>query len=188
MNGRGDSARCRSGRRGRRTALVVLAALVLGCGWLAASGAMSSGVAGQEQHWPDRLDLVASSLFLAAVVIVPAFGYWFLLADVRAYLRSLCRAVTVVARRYGGIPVWAKPYTPPSIAALGLSMPCRDTDVLAAYRARVKVLHPDLGGDPQRFLRLQRHLESALEFLRSQPEADSGPAPAGDRPGRGPRQ
>jgi curved DNA-binding protein CbpA len=37
--------------------------------------------------------------------------------------------------------------------ALGLTLPCTTDDVLAAYRRKVKLLHPDRGGDRREFLR-----------------------------------
>ena len=44
-------------------------------------------------------------------------------------------------------------------------MPCTADDILAAYRRKVKQLHPDLGGDRREFLRLQAHFEQAMELL-----------------------
>ena len=49
--------------------------------------------------------------------------------------------------------------------ALGLVMPCTAEDVLAAYRRKVKQLHPDRGGDRREFLRLQAHFEEAMAFV-----------------------
>jgi hypothetical protein len=39
--------------------------------------------------------------------------------------------------------------------------------VLAAYRTRVKDLHPDRGGDLKQFLQLQKHFEQAMHLARS---------------------
>jgi curved DNA-binding protein CbpA len=44
-------------------------------------------------------------------------------------------------------------------------MPCTADDVLAAYRRKVKSLHPDRGGDRREFLRLQTHFEQAMAFV-----------------------
>ncbi len=132
-------------------------------------------------QWPDNLDAAVTAVFVALVISVPALGYFFLICDVRAYLRALRRALVAVSHGWGRIPGWAQPYTPPSIAALGLTMPCSETELLEAYRDRVKQLHPDLGGDSRRFLRLQRHFENALAYLRTQ---ESG-APQVDRTGEG---
>ena len=63
------------------------------------------------------------------------------------------------------LPEWVRKSTPRCILALGLTMPCTADDVLAAYRRKVKQLHPDLGGDRREFLRLQAHFEQAMEFL-----------------------
>lgn len=147
--------------------------------WLASAGvagradeAMAAG-APVPHRWPDSLDTAVTVLFVALVISVPALGYFFLICDVRAYLRRLRRALVAASNRWGGIPGWARPYTPPSIAALGLTMPCTETQLLEAYRERVKQLHPDLGGDARRFLRLQTHFENALTYLRMQQAAGS---------------
>jgi len=54
------------------------------------------------------------------------------------------------------------------LEALELRLPCTEEQVLAAYRRRVKALHPDRGGDLQQFLRLQKHFEQALHLARCQ--------------------
>jgi hypothetical protein len=91
-----------------------------------------------------------------------------MMLDIRRYLRSLRRALVVVAaaatRR--GTPYWAIRDRPPCLEALDLSLPCTEEQVLAAYRRRVKELHPDHGGDLQQFLRLQKHFEQALHLVR----------------------
>jgi len=50
--------------------------------------------------------------------------------------------------------------------ALDLRPPCSEEEVLAAYRQRAKSLHPDRGGDLEKFLRLQQHFEQALHLVR----------------------
>jgi curved DNA-binding protein CbpA len=49
--------------------------------------------------------------------------------------------------------------------ALGLTLPCTAEDVLAAYRRKVKKLHPDRGGNRRQFLQLQAHFEQALALV-----------------------
>jgi curved DNA-binding protein CbpA len=51
------------------------------------------------------------------------------------------------------------------LLALNLSFPCSADDVLAAYRGKVKSIHPDTGGDRKAFLVLQRHFEQAIAFV-----------------------
>ncbi|MFV2066841.1 MAG: hypothetical protein ACC645_07640 [Pirellulales bacterium] len=118
--------------------------------------------------WPGGIDLTATLLFLLAAFAVPAMGYVFMVLDVRAYLRSLRRSLTVVRSYISGIPGWARRRTPSAISALGLSLPCTEEDLLRAYRQRVKTLHPDRGGDRRKFLRLQRDFEQAAQFLEQQ--------------------
>jgi hypothetical protein len=38
--------------------------------------------------------------------------------------------------------------------------------LLEAYRAKVKTLHPDRGGDQKRFLILQRQFEQASRYIQ----------------------
>jgi hypothetical protein len=118
-------------------------------------------------HWPDTLDAVVTAIYLLAVLALPALGYFYMVIDFRAYLRSLRRALVVVGAYFGGMPAWARVATPPPILAMGLTLPCTEADLLRAYRARVKQLHPDRGGDKQRFMRLQLQFEEALQYLRS---------------------
>ena len=63
------------------------------------------------------------------------------------------------------LPEWVRKDTPRCILALGLTMPCTEADILAAYRRKVKTLHPDRGGDRREFLRLQAHFEQAMAFV-----------------------
>lgn len=116
--------------------------------------------------WPDSLDALVTLVYMLAVVALPALGYVYMVTDFRAYLRSLRRALVAVLPFREDLPVWARQYTPPFMLALGLSMPCTEADVLSVYRQRVKQLHPDQGGDMQKFLRLQAHFEQAIEYLR----------------------
>ena len=121
------------------------------------------------EHWPNALDVALTAAFLAAIVLVPMAGYVFMALDFRAYLRSLGRGLVVIGHYFsmGHVPEWARHRTPRAIAALGLQMPCTEDDVMRAYRTRVKLLHPDHGGDERRFLRLQADFEEALAILRA---------------------
>lgn len=115
----------------------------------------------------DPINTAATAAFLAAVVGLPALGYVFMVLDYRAYLRSLRRALVVAGQYMFDIPSWvAARQTPRPLAALGLTLPCTEDDLLRAYRQRVKRLHPDRGGDRQRFLKLQTQFEDALRYLR----------------------
>lgn len=129
--------------------------------------------------WPDAVDAGALALFAAIAIGLPALGYAFMALDIRRYLRSLRRALVVVAaaatRR--STPYWAMRDCPPCLEALDLSLPCTEEQVMAAYRRRVKELHPDHGGDLQQFLRLQKHFEQALHLVRQHAKVRTVPAP-----------
>ena len=122
-------------------------------------------------QWPNGLDALATTLFLALVTITPAVGYLFMLHDFRAYLRSLRRALMRVRNYFPDIPDWARPETPGCLLALGLQLPCSEEDLKQAYRRRVKSLHPDRGGDQRRFLLLQSHFEQVLRLLADETAA-----------------
>lgn len=126
------------------------------------------------QPWPNAFDAVVTIVFLAAVLLVPAAGYVFMVLDVRAYLRSLRRGLSVLSHglAFGEIPEWARCETPRAIAALGLRMPCSEADLKRAYRRRVKRLHPDRGGDQRMFLLLQANFEEALALVRAASPGD----------------
>jgi hypothetical protein len=53
------------------------------------------------------------------------------------------------------------------MAVLGLLPPYTLEDVKAAYRVKVLEVHPDRGGDPEDFIRLQGAYELALEHVAS---------------------
>lgn len=119
--------------------------------------------------WPDGVDASALVVFAAVAFGLPVFGYWLMAIDIRAYLRSLRRALVVVAHAATSMPDWAaRRDCPPCLQALELDLPCSEEQVLVAYRQRVKALHPDRGGDLQQFLRLQKHFEQAMHLARSQ--------------------
>lgn len=117
-------------------------------------------------RWPDALDLAATGLFLALVVLLPALGYFFMVADYRAYLRSLRRFLAPYRPPSDDSPAWAQVQTPRCVAAFGLTLPCTEEELLGAYRQRVKRLHPDHGGDKKRFLITQKQFEEALTVVR----------------------
>jgi hypothetical protein len=117
------------------------------------------------KSWPDGVDWAAILWYLAIAFGVPILGYVFMVLDYRAYLRSLRRALVLVTGYRTELPEWMRKHTPRCILALGLVMPCTSEDVLAAYRRKVKQLHPDRGGDKKEFMRLQAHFEEAMAFV-----------------------
>ena len=118
--------------------------------------------------WPDGYDRVVTGIYLAVVLGLPLLGYFFMYLDFRRYLRSLRRALVVVARVVPTTPYWALRERPHCLKVLGLSLPCTEEDVLAAYREKAKEQHPDRGGDLDQFLRLQRYFEEARELVRQE--------------------
>jgi len=126
-------------------------------------------IAGRD--WPNGLESTTLLLFLAAIVGLPVLGYWLTVLDIRAYLRAL-RGVLVRLthpRNPHELPAWVQDDdTPSCLRAMGLSLPCTNDDLKEAYRRLAKELHPDRGGDVQRFLMLQTHMEQATHFLQQQ--------------------
>src|SRR5882757_5788346 len=117
------------------------------------------------KSWPDGLDWTMTLSYLALAFGLPILGYVCMVLDIRAYLRSLRRALVVIAGYRSDLPEWMRKNTPRCILALGLTMPCTSDDILAAYRRKVKLLHPDRGGDRREFLQLQAHFEQAMAFV-----------------------
>lgn len=117
--------------------------------------------------WPDGIDFAVILWYAAIAFGVPVLGYVFMVLDYRAYLRSLRRAIMVVTGYRSDLPEWMRKNTPRCILALDLVMPCTSEDILAAYRRKVKLLHPDRGGDRKEFLRLQAHFEQAMAFVEN---------------------
>jgi hypothetical protein len=115
--------------------------------------------------WPDGIDWTVTVGYLALAFGMAMLGYVCMALDIRAYLRSLRRALVLVSHYRLELPEWVRRDTPPCILALGLKMPCTAGDVLAAYRHKVKKLHPDRGGDRREFLRLQAHFEQAMALV-----------------------
>jgi hypothetical protein len=63
----------------------------------------------------------------------------------------------------------AKPadHQPPEcIGILGLMPPVTLEDVKQAYLAKARTMHPDRGGDPEQFVRLQKAFEDATEYVK----------------------
>jgi hypothetical protein len=130
----------------------------------------------QVREWPDAIDLAALGLFAVLAFGLPLVGYWLLVADIRRYLRSLRRALVVIAHAVTpGSPYWLLRDRPPCLQTLNLDLGCSEAEVMSAYRERVKELHPDRGGDLRQFLQLQRHFEQALYLARSHDRGQAAP-------------
>jgi hypothetical protein len=112
--------------------------------------------------WPDGIDWVVTAAYLALIVGVVVAGYACMVLDIRAYLRSLRRTLVLITHYRMELPDWIRRDKPRCIEALGLTLPCTTDEVLSAYRAKVKDVHPDRGGDSRKFLLLQQHFEQAM--------------------------
>lgn len=86
--------------------------------------------------WPNAVDLVATIVFLALVILVPAAGYVFMFLDFRAHLRSLRRGIVHVSYYMHGVPGWARRDTPRTVAAW---------TALAVQRRRLEARLPQKG-------------------------------------------
>jgi hypothetical protein len=115
--------------------------------------------------WPDGIDGAVTAAYLSFAFGLAALGYLCMVLDFRAYLRSLRRALVVISNYRSELPNWVRRDTPRCILALELTLPCTSDDILAAYRRKVKQLHPDRGGDRRDFLRLQAHFEQAMSLM-----------------------
>ena len=113
------------------------------------------------------------------MLAIPAAGYFFMVADYRAYLKSLRRFLAHYVAPPHGSPDWARVQTPRCVAAFGLSLPCSEDDLMGAYREKIKRLHPDHGGDKKRFLHTQRQFEEALQVVRQYRTTSSRPSDPG---------
>ena len=118
------------------------------------------------REWPDQIDITAMVIFFAVVLGLPLLGHWFMILDIRAYLRALRGALVRVTHVFHGLPDWARYQTPGCLRSLGLELPCTEEDVKTAYRNLAEKYHPDRGGDRRIFLRLQCQFEKSLEFIR----------------------
>jgi hypothetical protein len=114
---------------------------------------------------PDGIDWTITVTYLTFAFGLAALGYVCMVLDFRAYLRSLRRALVVITGYRLDLPEWVRKDTPRCILALGLTLPCTSAEILAAYRRKVKTMHPDLGGDQREFLRLQAQFEQAMNFI-----------------------
>ncbi len=119
------------------------------------------------RDWPSGLDIALLVLYLTLAFGLPLFAYVLMFLDYRLYLRSLRRTLVSIAQAVPGTPYWVHRDRPPCLDALDLHLPCSKDEVLAAYRLRVKSLHPDRGGNLQEFLRLQKHFEQAMHLAQA---------------------
>jgi hypothetical protein len=126
---------------------------------------MPTDAANLQHSWPDGIDWVVTLAYIGLIIGVLAAGYACMVLDLRAYLRSLRRALVLVTQYRFDLPAWAQKDRPRCIEALGLTLPCTADEVLAAYRLKVKMVHPDLGGDAREFMRLQQHFEQAMALV-----------------------
>lgn len=55
---------------------------------------------------------------------------------------------------------------PECIVTLGLMPPVTLEDVKQAYLVKARTMHPDRGGDPEQFVRLQKAFEDANEYVK----------------------
>jgi hypothetical protein len=60
----------------------------------------------------------------------------------------------------------SEPHTPECILILGLRLPVTLEDVKQAFMLKAMKAHPDRGGDPQAFIRLQKAFDEANEFVK----------------------
>lgn len=113
----------------------------------------------------DPIDAVGVAWFVTLFFGVPLLGWLAMFADYRAYLRGLRRALVVVRRYTLQTPLWALRDRPQCLQELELSPECTREEVMAAYRRRVKRVHPDYGGDRRQFELLQQRLHEALRLV-----------------------
>jgi hypothetical protein len=124
------------------------------------------------RQWPDGIDASITIVCLTVMFGIPILGYVFMVVDFRRYLRSLRRALMVVKQYVPELPYWAVlARRPACLQALNLTLPCTEAEVLAAYREQAKTMHPDRGGDLQKFLLLQKHFEQAMRIARGELDA-----------------
>lgn len=64
------------------------------------------------------------------------------------------------------VPHPADAQVPECLAILGLRPPLTLEDVKQAYMARAMSAHPDRGGDPQAFIRLQKAFDDATDYVK----------------------
>lgn len=59
---------------------------------------------------------------------------------------------------------------PPCLRALGLDKWASEDEATRAYRRMAHELHPDKGGNPDQFIALREHYESARQYIRERGE------------------
>jgi hypothetical protein len=124
------------------------------------------------REFPDLFDVAIFCVIFGLLFTVVISGHILLVLDVRAWMRSLRRALVVIADHLPHFPRWARGQTPRCMSALGVELPCSREQLMNAYRQKVKQLHPDRGGDRKRFMRLQADFEEAMEFITRQATAE----------------
>ena len=129
------------------------------------STASAPAASAAAKDWPDGVDATITAFYLALVFGVPLAGYVLMALDFRAYLRSLRRALAVVADWVPTNPYWALRDRPPCLITLNLFPPVTEAEVMVAYRERVKQLHPDRGGTEHRLEDRHRQLEMQIRTI-----------------------
>lgn len=86
----------------------------------------------------------------------------------RASNRRYCRSAFYLKREENGgrprdLPVSAR--THQALDLLGLAWPCDSEELKATYRRRSKEVHPDIGGSPEEFRRLQAAYEHVSRLV-----------------------
>jgi hypothetical protein len=71
----------------------------------------------------DGFDWTIAVTYLSLAFGLAALGYVCMVLDIRAYLRSLRRALVVITGYRVELPEWVRKDTPRCILALGLTMP-----------------------------------------------------------------
>ena len=103
-----------------------------------------------EKHfWPDSLDLAVTFLLLGAMIALTVSGHVLMVLDIRAWLRSLRRALIVVTDHLPHFPRWSRHQTPRCLAAMGLKLPCNQEQLLRGLSPRSKKTPPRPRRRPQ---------------------------------------
>ena len=118
--------------------------------------------------WPDSIDSSTIFLFLLLAVGLPLLGYVCCYLDIKAYWRSLRRVLVLTTHLIPEIPAWARCETPYCLKILGLRAPCTEAEAKKAYRRLAKEMHPDRGGDIDRFRNLAEQFEKALRYIQEE--------------------
>lgn len=118
------------------------------------------------------IDSLGVIWFIAVCFGLPLLGWLAMVVDYRAYLRSFRRALVVIRTYRLESPLWALRDRPNCLRAFDLDRGCTRDEVMAAYRQRVKKVHPDHGGDRRRFDELQRDLRDALQLVEANEAVD----------------